>query len=127
MSSEKANAAGADKLEATPVAAAALLLALLRATDRRLAGCYPNANPGLAAGVPPVGGHHFIVGDFLVIDVSGGAERFLGVRRVRSFATRAGPGRIAATARPSGTCISLSWRSKTAASASRSFIAIHGQ
>jgi len=71
-----ANAAGANKVEITPVAGAAMLLALLRATDRRLAGCYPNANPGLAAGVPPVGDHHFIVGDFLVIDVQRTELRF---------------------------------------------------
>ena len=73
---KKANAAGADKLQATPVAAAALLLSLLKATDRRLAGCYPNANPGLAAGVAPIGGHHFIVGDCLVVDVARTQLRF---------------------------------------------------
>ena len=73
---KKANAAGGDKLQATPVAACALLLALLRATGRRLAGCYPNANPGLAAGVPPVGAHHFIVGDCLVVDVQRTQLRF---------------------------------------------------
>ena len=64
-----ANAQGADKVEITPVAAAALLHALLKATDHRLAGCFPNANPGLAAGAAPVQSHLFIVGDFLVIDV----------------------------------------------------------
>ena len=71
-----ANAQGADKVEITPVAAASLLHALLKATDHRLAGCFPNANPGLAAGAAPVQSHLFIVGDFLVIDVQRTSLRF---------------------------------------------------
>ena len=58
------------------MAAASLLHALLKATDHRLAGCFPNANPGLAAGAAPVQSHLFIVGDFLVIDVQRTSLRF---------------------------------------------------
>ena len=57
-------------------APAALLHALLKATDKRLAGCFPNANPGLAAGTRPVADNLFIVGDFLVIDVDRTSLRF---------------------------------------------------
>lgn len=71
-----ANAAGGDKVEITPVAAASLLHALLKATEHRLAGCFPNANPGLAAGTRPVADNLFIVGDFLVIDVDRTSLRF---------------------------------------------------
>ena len=116
-----ANAAGANKVQATPVAAASLLLALLRAEGNdgpRLSGCYPNANPGLAAGVAPTQGHLFIVGDFLVVDVARTTLRFderpRAARRDvsrRGFAAtpRAGRGeRLAATPRDDAAEASLS-------------------
>ena len=64
------NRAGANKLEASPVAVARLLTAVMARAGAALGGAPPTANPGLACGMPPVGAAHFVVGDFTVLDLS---------------------------------------------------------
>lgn len=54
----------------SPVAAARLVLASMRAVDAKLGGCYPTANMGQAISAPPIQTAHFVVGDLVVIDVA---------------------------------------------------------
>jgi len=64
------NAVGSNKVEVSPVAAARLVVAVMRATGCKLGGAYVTANPGLACGMAPTTLCHFIVGDFAVLDVA---------------------------------------------------------
>lgn len=52
------------------VAAAQLMCSQLGGARAKLAGVYPNANPGTSYMMPQVSKEHFCVGDFLVVDPS---------------------------------------------------------
>ena len=65
---EAANTVGSKKVEVTLLAAALLLHELMKATDKRLAGCFPVPNEGFAASKEPVQQRELVDERLLVID-----------------------------------------------------------
>ena len=52
----------------SPLVAAHLLRVQMKADESRLAGIYPNRNPGTACMQPPISDRHFCIGDFFLVD-----------------------------------------------------------